>query len=339
LFNGVDLTDWWQNCNSTHGSSPGGATFRMDSVRKALYTAQGGESGGSGVLMTKAKFGDYELVFDYWPDWGNEAALFNRTDTNGRAYSTTLGYMGSTALGGAWGENGIGTRDYRPFDFDSIETEIRIPGNGSSYGGWTEITRKLKAAGETVPCPESGCTQEDWLKLWDFDNWNQVRVTFHGGNGPQDPIHLRSWFRKLGALDWVPLLADTMWLKEIKPGYIGLLVHGGSRFSGPRGTWYRNMRWRPWTPSLSTAVRGFHGDATQRLKVRVDGVRQGFRIVFPEAELRRDLRILSVDGKSMAELRGIRGEAFVSTAGWKRGVYLVRADGGGRGEWARVLLP
>jgi hypothetical protein len=339
LFNGVDFSGWWLNCRSSHtsGADTGGPIFRVDPDRKAIYSTQRGLAGG--VLMTRAKFMDYELAFDYWPDWGNEAALQHRTDTNGRAFNTTLGYMPNTSLGGAWGEAGLVGLDHRPFSFGADDTTISIPGGSSGESNWTQITRKLKAAGETVPCPETGCTQEDWRRLWDFDNWNQIRVIFRGGKDPNDPIHARCWFRKPGDTEWVPLSADTNLVMEIKPGYLGLMVHGEGRYGGPRGTWYRNIRWKPWTKPLPTAVHGAPVPASQRTAIRMDNAQQGIRLTFAEGVPRRDLHVFALNGKSMARLPDIRGEAFLSTAGWQRGVYLLRVDAGGRHDWVQFLSP
>lgn len=338
LFNGVDFSGWWLNCRSSHSQGDTGPIFRVDPDRKALYSTQRGNSGG--VLMTKAKFGQYEIVFDYWPDWGNEAALQNRTDTSGRAYNTTLSYRPGTSLGGVWGEAGLFNRDFKPFAFGGDETTISIPGSGSGEpSNWTRITRNLKAAGEKFPCPEAGCTQADWQLLWDFDNWNQIRVIFRGGMSPNDPIHARSWFRKLGATAWVPLGVDTTLPMEIKPGYIGLMVHGGGRYGGPRGTWYRNIRWKHWTPYGPDAIQGLQTSAGHHPLIRVDGARHAVLITFADAVSSRDLLVLSLDGKSIAELRDIRGEALVNTVGWQSGVYLLRMETDGRREWARIFLP
>jgi hypothetical protein len=337
LFNGVDLNGWWLNCHSSHSSTPSslGPIFRFDKERKALYSTQRGNEGG--VLMTKAKFMDYEIVFDYWPDWGNEAHLQHRTDTLGRAYNTTLGYMPGTSLGGVWGEAAFPARDLRPFSFGIGDTNISIRvGLGSS---WTQITQKLKAAGENLPCPETGCTQEDWRRLWDFDNWNQIRVTFHGGRNKEDPIHARSWFRKLGALDWVPLFADTTLLMDLKPGYIGLLVHGDGRYGGPKGTWYRNIRWKPWNASTPTAVPGVPFTTAPRHTLKVDRERNMIHIVFANPAPNGDLQVLSLDGKTIVELQVVRGEAVLNTAGWKQGVYLLGMGTAGHRDWTRLMLP
>jgi hypothetical protein len=33
----------------------------------------------------------------------------------------------------------------------------------------------------------------------------------------------------------------------LPPGYIGLQVHDGNRFKGPKGSWYKNLKWKDLT--------------------------------------------------------------------------------------------
>jgi hypothetical protein len=112
---------------------------------------------------------------------------------------------------------------------------------------WTAVTKIIKASTEPgLPCPETGCTQEDWLLLWDADGWNELRIQFYGGlDTNAGPIRMKSWFKKPSASAWVPLLQDTTHMRILRANRIGLQVYGLDRFSGDRGTWYRNIRWRP----------------------------------------------------------------------------------------------
>jgi hypothetical protein len=334
LFNGVDFSGWWLNCRTGHSSSVS-AIFRVDPEQKAIYSNARNLTNG-GVLMTKATFLDYEIEFDFWPDWGNKAGLLHRTDTQGKAYMTMLNYSEGTSLGGVWGEGGFTFRDLRPFRFESSGA-IRIPG-GTSGPSWTTLTRELKARGESFDCPDSGCTESDWMRLWDRDGWNQIRVQFHGGKIGSEAIHARTWFRKSGAKAWVPLEVDTTLRQAVPAGYIGLLVQGGGDFTGLKGNWYRNIRWRPWNPEGSTGSV-IPGPARHRPAVRVDATRQGVHLTFPEAAQNREIRVLSLDGKTLAVRRDTESEVFLNTAGWKPGVYVVRTEEDGRSEGSRVLLP
>jgi hypothetical protein len=305
LFNGIDFTGWWLDCGTRQSQAgSGGPIFRVDRDRKAIYSTQRGTQIG-GALMTRARFADYEIVFDYWPDWGNRASLLNRSDSGGRAYATTLGYTRSAGFGGVWGEGGFPARDFRPFMFDTVETSISTPGSSNDpRSWWTELTRMLMAHGEDFPCPATGCAQAEWRKLWDPDGWNQIRILFRGGRASGDPVHARTWFRKWGASDWVPLEEDTTLAMEIPPGYIGLQVAGGGAYGGPRGTWYRDIRWRPWDPAATGIDAPRRAPGPRRSRIETDRERQGNRVVFAGGDRARDIGVYALDGKRVSGKRG-----------------------------------
>ena len=252
MFNGTSFKGWFQSCKTGHsGGSTVGAIFRVGQVdgKGAIYTTQRGTSTG-GIMMTNKKFKNYEIRFQTWPSFGNDAGVFNRTPMNGRCYQTTLDYIGGAAMGGVWGEGGFVGRDFRPFSMNGGEAAISIPGNGNGeLSNWTTITKKIKATTQSsVPCPATGCTQTDWNLLWDKDGWNDIRISFYGGSAAgTGTIHMKSWFKKPTSTVWVPIIQDTT-LNVIAPdGRIGLQVHGGGRFAGPKGTWYRNLKYRELT--------------------------------------------------------------------------------------------
>jgi hypothetical protein len=251
LFDGT-FKGWFQSCKTGHSNgSTVGAIFRIGQAdgKPAIYTTQRGSNTG-GLMMTNKKFLNYEINFQTWPDYGNDAGLFNRTPINGRCFQTVLDYIGGAAVGGSWGEGGFPGRDWRPFSFVGAENTIAIPGLtvGGELNNWTQITQKLKATTEpNLPCPTTGCTQTEWRALWDMDGWNEWKIQFYGGSGNgTGNVHNKTWFRKMGATVWVPVIQDTTFNQEAVPaGFIGLQVHGGGRFGGTKGTWYRNIRWKP----------------------------------------------------------------------------------------------
>jgi hypothetical protein len=242
IFNGTDFTGWWQSCVTQH---KGPAKWKVVPEEKGIFSTQDGSNGG--VLMTKKKYLHYELVWDYWPDFRNDGGLFNRTPANGRCFQTVLDYLSTGGFGGTWGENGFASRDYRPFAFGSNENTIAIPGKDNGEpSNWTVMTSKMKAAGEVFDCPNTGCTQADWNRLWDADGWNQLRVKFYGGVPGNQRVRMKFWFRKSRSnAPWTPVSFDTTLTdRTIDSGYIGLQVHWAGRFSGPRGTWYRDIKVR-----------------------------------------------------------------------------------------------
>jgi hypothetical protein len=249
LFNG-SFKGWFQSCLTAHSgtNTAQGAIFRVGAVggTPAIYSTQRVKAGG--VLMTNKKFRNYEIRFQIWPDYNNDGGVFNRTPINGRCYRTTLSYNTGGSMGGVWGEGGFTPRDYRPFKFDGAENNILIPGNTQGeMSDWTAITKKIKATTQpNLPCPAAGCTQTDWRALWEMDGWNDFRIQFYGGTGPNARIiTMKSWFKKPTSNIWVPLIQDNTLSQIVDDNRIGFLVTGNGRFSGPKGTWYRNIRWRP----------------------------------------------------------------------------------------------
>jgi hypothetical protein len=250
LFDGT-FKGWFQSCKTGHSNgSTQGAIFRIGTAdgKPAVYTTQRGSSIG-GIMMTNKKYTNYEITFDTWPDYSNDAGLFNRTPINGNCFQTVLDYIGSASVGGTWGEGGFTGRDYRPWAYNS-ETSLAIPGNGNGeLSNWTTITQKLKASTEpNLPCATTGCVQADYLKLWDVDGWNQIKIQFYGGSATgTGNLHMKSWFKKPADNVWVPIIQDTTLNQVVPAGYIGIQVHGNGRFGGAKGTWYRNIRWKPLT--------------------------------------------------------------------------------------------
>ncbi|HKP95652.1 MAG TPA: family 16 glycoside hydrolase [Fibrobacteria bacterium] len=261
LFNGKDWTGLWQDCQSVHSNDKvNGAIWMIDTANAAIFSTQRGASTG-GLLLTKKKYGNYEVQFDIWPSFGNDAGFFNRTTANGTCYQTVMDYILGASFLGTYPEAGYqGSHDFRPSIFTSPtdpkqmsttgNDNINNPSFGGS-GGWTKWTaNKTKAPWLGLPtatdlgCAATGCVAADWNRLWSFDGWNQVRIKFYGGTAAgTGKIHMQSFFRKLGATQWVPVWADSI-AKIDPPSYIGLQVHGGGRFGGANGNWYKNYRLR-----------------------------------------------------------------------------------------------
>ncbi len=257
LFDGT-LKGWWQSCLTDHSSGDRvkGAAFRIgsDAGVPAIYSGQhstdgtvsGVRNGVGGILMTNKIFNNYEIVFDFWPDFGNDGGLFNRTTATGVCFQTVLDYLGGGSVGGSWGEAGYNSptgRDDRPFDYNGNENNISIGGK-PAWSSWTATTAKYNPA--SYGCALTGCVQADYLRLWDVNGWNQMRVQFYGGSvAGAGNIHMNSWFRKVGATVWVPIIKDTTLNYPTPPGYIGFQVHQGQRFTGMKGSWYKAIKWRP----------------------------------------------------------------------------------------------
>jgi hypothetical protein len=318
LFDGT-FKGWWHSCLTSHSqNNPSGAIFRLgtDGGKPAIYSTQRDGSIG-GVLMTKKKFTNYEIVLDFWPDFENDGGLFNRTTANGKCFQTVLDYLPDASMGGTWGEGGYNSpagRDIRPFKYSGNENTISIPGGAD---GWTSITSKLDPV--SYGCATTGCVQEDYRRLWDQNGWNEFKIQFYGAHAAgTGNVHMKSWFRKSGVGPWVPVLQDTTLNLLTPPGYIGLQVHGGNRFKGPKGTWYRGIKWRPMldngqvVKNVTTAVKEtgkFQHDIKSTSSALVGTVDSDYEIT-----------VQDLNGKTLESFKGAAGKvnySFKTSAhGW-----------------------
>jgi len=218
IFDGKSSRGWWNNCRTSHSNNDAqGGIFRVDTVRKAFYTMQRGTSIG-GLLTTKKKFAHYEIIFEFWPQYGNDGGVFNRTTLTGRANQTVLDYMTASAIFGVWSENGFpsrelgggsGTRNYRPWAYNGAatpfttgangattpnsggDTIVTIPGSGGNGGAASNWTTQTNATNNpeaaNIGCAATGCVQADLRRLWNKHGWNQGRIVYFGGLSTTQP--------------------------------------------------------------------------------------------------------------------------------------------------------
>lgn len=222
VFNGKDFTGWFQNCRSSHSSGDRtlGAIWRVDTVRKAIYAMSRNQVGG--LLSTKKRYAHYELMFNWWPQFGNDGGVFNRysmtSATNVAANQMVLDYCSSgCGILSYYSEGNFpGGRNGRPWSYNSVNT-ITIPGSGGGAGtqgtadinNWNLQTRRqnlITGLGPTdIGCASTGCVQADYLRLWNQSGWMQIRQVYYGGlssNQPTnvadqgDKIRMFTFFRK-----------------------------------------------------------------------------------------------------------------------------------------------
>jgi hypothetical protein len=265
LFNGKNLKGWWEGCGSSHSSADNvnGGIWLVDSVNGLLFANQNANGAGS-VLMTNKSFANYELVFDLWPGFGNDAGVFNRVTASGNCYQTGIDYITNSSVGGAYFEGGYtgGSRNVDPYVFGANKATITIGTNSNTTNRLDTLT-KLYGNPSAFGCPAGGCGVSNWTAVWDTGGWNQMRVKFYGsGASASDKVHNFAWIRKLGATEWVPTLRDSVqYATPANP--LGLQIHGTkAQWGNANGNWYRNIKLRPLnadgTPVVST-TRVSHG--------------------------------------------------------------------------------
>lgn len=355
IFDGTSFTGWWQNCRSSHSSSDrvNGAIWRIDPERQAIYSTQRGSSTG-GLLSTKKKYLHYELVFETWAGFGNDAGVFHRNRVSGRSYQTVLDYLSGASFGGTWGEGGFPSRDHRPSAFSGNDSTLSIPGN--SGNNWTTFTAGLRAAGQDFPCPMTGCTQASWREHWKMgsnpavtDGWNTVRIKFYGGTAPTgqhltnpgaDRVRMQSFFKskldpatRVDEIKWIPLWADSMAYTGAQVDSFGVAnpvafqVHGGGRFGAARGTWYRNIRIRELDSlgEYTGPISAIHSAAPA--PVRYD-VRTVANVLTGTMDRDYTIRVSDVSGRVLDRMNGRAGRVEYALPLRGQGVLLVEISSG-----------
>ncbi len=265
IFDGTSFKGWWESCLSGHSSADRtyGGIWLIDPANGYLFSNQNTNGAGS-ILATNKSWGNYELIFDYWPSFGDDGGVFNRTTAAGNCYQTTLDYIGGSSVGGVYFEGGYTgtTRNLDPYTFGANSSSITV-------STWTANTANLPNS----PCPATGCTAANWTTVFDIAGWNQVRIKFFGtGAAATNKVHNQSWIRKLGAATWVPVITDSVQYAT-PASYLGFQIHGGAgSWSNRNGVWYRNIKMRPLTdlgvpiPQGTTAIG--HGAGMIRYQIK-----------------------------------------------------------------------
>lgn len=207
IFNGRDLTGWHVSTQSRHGTAP------VFEVRQGVLMGMQGEVGQGGLLVTDRSYRNFELVFDFRPDWSADSGLFLRTTESGAAYQVTFDYVSSDRaytmgpglnIGNLIGEGGVQVGD-RPATSPRLDP--------------------AQAAAKTMPDHAQPPT-EAVPAFWKREDWNRLRVRVAG-----DVPHVTVWING-------QLVSDTTDTANhavggMVSGPIALQVHGG---------W---QRWRP----------------------------------------------------------------------------------------------
>jgi hypothetical protein len=326
LFNGTDLTGWWENCNVHTTDKVKGGVWIVDPSSKILYSREEGQNGD--ILVTNESFDNYELVMDLWPTFGNDGGIFNRVTTSGKCWQTTVDYIQGSGVAGSFNEAdwmpGVNLND-DPFRFNGGPANPTIT-------TWTTFTKDLNPTG--FGCSSGGCTASDFEKVWDVNGWNQIRVKFYDGLTAGREVRMKTWIRKLGAENWVPVY-DQHKAVVTPAAPVALQIHGGGRWKAGSYNLYRNIKIRKLNVNgepLTTTVVGADGRRTLAPRLSLAG---GALI----GALEEDASI------TLSDARGRVLDAFRAPAGRLERALPARARGllfahvkNGRGETATLRL-
>jgi hypothetical protein len=263
LFNGKDLTGWWENCTPHTTDKVTGGVWIVDPSQGILFSREEGPNGD--ILVTNQTYDNYEIVMDLWPTFGNDGGIFNRVTKSGKNWQTTIDYIGGSGVGGCFNEGSWAPTDinHDPFRFNGTgPANPTVPADDGTWTDWTDFTSKQNPT--SFGCSAGGCVSADFVKVWDVAGWNQIRVKFYDGLEPGRSVIMESWIRKLGSTNWVPVYKNSKPIVTPK-GPVALQIHGGGRWKAGTYNLYRNIKIRPLnldgTPKITVST--LHGKSSK----------------------------------------------------------------------------
>jgi hypothetical protein len=191
IFDGKTLKGWHVSSKTGHGT--GGRWVVEDG---AIVGSQD-RPGNGGIVITDAKYGNFEVVLEMKNDFGPDSGLFLRSTENGKAYQALIDYHRDGNLMGIYGEGFPKPFVDRNFSFTDKPSEI-------------------KAMDSPFPLPVS---PEKWPEFWKHGQWNELRARIVG-----NPPTIDTWINGVQFMHWTDKEKQKHHPDE---GGIALQVHGG----------------------------------------------------------------------------------------------------------------
>ena len=166
LFDGKTLDGWHKNPEKiVHGT---GGNWQ---VEEGTITGEQDPpgSGNGGILLTNAKFGDFEVEIDIQPDWGVCSGFFLRGNDRGECFQMMVDYHDQGNVGHLFGE-GTGGFSTRTFDINGKYDDDK------NLIGITTANHKSAAEVGLVHT----CQPAEWVEAWKLNDWNTARVQVEG---------------------------------------------------------------------------------------------------------------------------------------------------------------
>ncbi|WP_426007280.1 3-keto-disaccharide hydrolase [Paenarthrobacter sp. NyZ202] len=201
-------------------------------------------SGYGGYLVSEQAFGDFELVLEMRPDWpADTGVMLRRRPDSWEGFQVLVDHRPSGGIGGFFG-NGLASFSAVPFavdvalDADGCPVGLVADDPATSVEPVTDEKRARLAYAADV---------EDFLKVWRWDDWNELRIRCVGAL----PV-ITTWINgvKIAELDTATLDSPNYNPADVLEtlghrGHIALEVHDNDeRFGEARWGKGAQCRWR-----------------------------------------------------------------------------------------------
>lgn len=201
-------------------------------------------SGYGGYLVSDEPYGDFELVIEARPDWpADTGIMIRRRRDSWEGFQVLLDHRESGGIGGFFG-NGLASFSALPFAVRSKRDE-----HGTIIGLQPDdvSTSAEPVTQEKIDRLQYAGRVEDFLEVWRFDDWNEIRIRCVG----ELPV-ITTWINglRIAELDTATLEFpeyDPEAVRELlgSRGHIALEVHDNDALFG-EARWGRGAacRWR-----------------------------------------------------------------------------------------------
>jgi hypothetical protein len=211
LFNGKNLAGWHVSALTGHSAASRHQSGGRWVVENGVIVGSQDIPGNGGILLTDAKFGNFEVVLEMNNDFGPDSGLFLRSTEDGTAYQAMIDYHANGNLMGIYGEGGLGGKP-----------------SVMNFRFTDKVTAITPVAGSPTPLP---VLPPAWPFFWRHGQWNELRARIVG-----NPPHITTWVNGVKFMDWTE--AEK---RHPDTGSIGLQVHGGGDFT-KQFVRYRHIR-------------------------------------------------------------------------------------------------
>lgn len=220
LFNGKDLSGWHKN-PAKIGHGTGGSW----TVENGAIVGKQDPPGNGGILLSDREFGDFEVIIETKPDWGDDSGLFLRSTETGKGYQVMIDFHEDGNVGEIYRE-GLDGKGNRSFNLTGVYSDPE-----------KKHLTDIKAGLLEKPQAEPLIDLSQWTKkIWKFNDWNTIRARIQG-----NPPTIDSWVNRHHVTHYV---SDKKFEGVMgDKGRIAVQVHGGAK-AWPEGTQvrFRNIR-------------------------------------------------------------------------------------------------